>query len=74
VRRIGIPRLVRGDFFEPELHASLGGDEMFRTAVPEAPIHEDVQVCPRECDVCTASAVERQGMVDSEPESAGVKY
>ena len=64
---------IPSDLGKPEVSAGLRLNEVFRTPMPEAAINEDEQAYARECNVGSASPIERQRLADPEPEAVGMQ-
>lgn len=73
VFRVAVASLVPGDLVAPEVGSGLGHHEVLGAPVPEATIDEDVKADPREYNVGASSAIERQRVIDPEPQARSVE-
>ena len=70
---VEIARLGPPDLLPPELDTGLRLHVVIRTTVPEAPVHEDIETDAGERQVRPSAAIEREGLIDPEPEPTGVE-
>lgn len=70
---VTVPIAVPSHLVEPEVGSSLRGDEVFRAAVPEAPVDEDIEANAAEHDVGSTTAVEGQRHVHPVAQSGPVE-
>lgn len=68
-RRVEVTQPVSADLGAPEVDVGLGLDKMIGTAVPVAPVDEDVEPNSAKVNICSAPPVEWERARDAVPQS-----